>query len=94
MRKNRILCTEDNNRVMVLREEQKRMSDLLELIRSRKSVRTFEERPISAEDRDRLADYKDTISNPFGIPVRFVLLDAKENGLSSPVLSGEAFFAL
>ena len=68
------------------------MSDLLELIRSRKSVRTFEERPISAEDRDRLADYKDTISNPFGIPVRFVLLDAKENGLSSPVLSGETMY--
>ena len=68
------------------------MSDLLELILSRKSVRTFEERPISAEDRNRLADYKETISNPFGIPVRFVLLDAKENGLSSPVLSGETMY--
>ena len=69
------------------------MPDLLELIKSRKSVRSFDERPLSAEDADRLARYAEMISNPFGIPVRFVLLDAKEYGLSSPVLTGESCYA-
>ncbi len=69
------------------------MSDLLELIKSRKSVRSFDERPLSEEDADRLARYAEMISNPFGIPVRFVLLDAKEHGLSSPVLTGESCYA-
>ena len=68
------------------------MSELLEIIKGRKSVRSFEEKPVSAEDRSRLEQYMKTIANPFGIPVRFVLLDAKENGLSSPVLSGESLY--
>ena len=69
------------------------MSELLELIRSRKSVRTFDGKPIASEDRERLSQYAETIVNPFGIPVRMVLLDAKEHGLSSPVLSGETMYA-
>lgn len=68
------------------------MSDLLERIKSRKSVRTFDGSPVSEEDRERLRQYVETISNPFGIPVRFVLLDAKAQGLSSPVLSGETLY--
>ena len=69
------------------------MSELLELIKSRKSVRTFDGRPLTAEDRERLAQYIETIRNPFDVPVRFVLLDAKEHGLSSPVISGETMYA-
>lgn len=68
------------------------MSELLEFIKSRKSVRSFDGSPVSAEDRSRLEQYMETISNPFGIPVKFVLLDAKENGLSSPVLTGETLY--
>ena len=68
------------------------MSTLLELVKSRKSVRTFDGRPLSGEDRARLEEYLGTVTNPFGIPVRFVLLDAKEQGLSSPVLSGEPMY--
>ena len=68
------------------------MSELLEIIKSRKSVRSFDEKPLSGEDRSRLERYLETIANPFGIPVRFVLLDAKENGLSSPVLTGEPIY--
>ena len=68
------------------------MSDLLNLIKGRKSVRSFDGKPISAEDRKCLEQYIRTITNPFGIPVRFVLLDAKECGLSSPVLSGETLY--
>lgn len=68
------------------------MSKLQEIIRGRRSVRTFDGQPVSAEDREKLEQYIATITNPFGIPVRFVLLDAKEHGLSSPVLSGETLY--
>ncbi|MBR6707368.1 MAG: nitroreductase family protein [Clostridia bacterium] len=68
------------------------MSELLQLIRGRKSVRTFDPVPIRTEDRKRLEEYIRTINDPFGVPVRFVLLDAGEHGLSSPVLSGENLY--
>ena len=68
------------------------MSEYLELIKSRKSVRSFDGKPVSAEDRSRLEQTMEKISNPFGIPVSFVLLDAKENGRSSPVLTGETLY--
>lgn len=68
------------------------MNDLLTIIKGRKSVRTFDGRPVSAGDREKLEQYAQTIANPFDIPVRFVWLDAKEHGLSSPVLSGETLY--
>ena len=68
------------------------MSELLNIIKSRKSVRSFDGKPLSAEDRNKLEQYMEAIANPFGVPVRFVLLDAKGNGLSSPVLTGETMY--
>ena len=68
------------------------MSALLDTIKARRIVRTFDERPVSAEDRAKLEEYIKDIPNPFGIPVEFVLLDAKANGLSSPVLAGESLY--
>ena len=68
------------------------MTELLKTIRGRKSVRTFDGKPVSAEDREKLEQYIRTIENPFGVPVRFVLLDAGTHGLSSPVLSGESLY--
>ena len=65
---------------------------LLEIVKGRKSVRTFDGKQVWKKDLDLLKEYMDTISNPFGIPVRFVLLDAAEHGLSSPVLSGETMY--
>ena len=59
-----------------------------EWIRQRKSVRTFDGRPLSAEDRAALESYVSACANPFGVPVTFRLLDAKEHGLSSPVIVG------
>lgn len=63
-----------------------------ELVKTRKSVRTFDGRPISAEDREKLCAYIKAIPNPYDIPVKFVLLDAKEHGLSSPVIQGEDLY--
>ena len=68
------------------------MNELLKIIKGRKSVRTFDGNPVSTEDRERLEQYIRTITNPFGLPVRFVMLDAGEHGLSSPVLNGESLY--
>ena len=68
------------------------MNDLAELIRTRRSVRTFDGNTLSDTHRKLIEDYIKDIPNPFGIPVEFVLLDAKEYGLSSPVLAGEELY--
>ena len=68
------------------------MSDLMEIIKGRKSVRSFDGRPLSAEDKEELTQYAAGITNPFDIPVEFVFLDAKKYGLSSPVLTGDTFY--
>lgn len=60
-----------------------------ELIRKRKSVRTFDGRPLSPEHLESLKDHIDSQVNPFGVSVVFRLLDTKEHGLSSPVILGE-----
>ena len=64
------------------------MEQVSELIRSRRSVRTFDGREIDAGDLEKLSSYMAKIDNPYGIPVEFKLLDAKEHKLTSPVISG------
>ena len=64
----------------------------LETVKKRRSVRTFDGKPLSAEDRERIAAFIRTADNPYGIPVKFVLLDAKEKNLSSPVITGESMY--
>lgn len=64
----------------------------MELIKTRKSVRTFDGRPLGEEDKAKLLAYTETITNPYGIPVTFVLLDADELGLSTPVITGEHLY--
>ncbi len=68
------------------------MSSLSETIRTRKSVRTYDGKPVSAEHRKDIEEYMKDIPNPFNIPVEFMLLDAEEHNLSSPVLSGEQLY--
>ncbi len=64
----------------------------MELIATRRSVRTFDGRELTDSDRSALAEYARQITNPYGIPVSFVFLDAAEHGLSSPVISGERLY--
>lgn len=66
--------------------------DMMEIIKKRKSVRTFDGRGISAKDLSNLRSFLETVSNPYGIPVEFVLLDAEAHGLSSPVIRGEHLY--
>lgn len=58
------------------------------IIRKRKSVRTFSGSPLSTDDRQKLTEYIKNADNPFGIPVEFRILNAKEHDLSSPVIIG------
>ncbi|MCR5478156.1 MAG: nitroreductase family protein [Lachnospiraceae bacterium] len=70
------------------------MGKLTETIMSRKSVRTYDGKPLKEEHKKGLEEFIKDIPNPFGIPVSFRLLDAKEHGLSSPVLSGEELYVV
>ena len=62
------------------------------VIPRRKSVRTFSEEPLRAVDRKRLESFLGSVENPFGVPVRFHLLDAWEYNLSSPVVRGAELY--
>lgn len=66
--------------------------DMKEIIRTRKSVRTFDGKPLSAEDKTKILNCVETIANPYNIPVKFVWLDKDKHGLSSPVIVGEAAY--
>ncbi len=59
-----------------------------ELIRERRSVRTFDGQGISAETLQQLKGFADCCSNPYGIPIEVLFLNAKEYGLKSPVIAG------
>ena len=68
------------------------MENAAQVIAKRKSVRTFEDRPLSTEDRHALADMLESKGNPFGVPVEFRFLDAEKHGLKSPALVGERYY--
>ena len=65
------------------------MDKLMDLIRSRRSVRTFDGKPLSPETVSRLESWLQDTENPFGIPMEFRLLDPAAEKLSSPVITGE-----
>lgn len=65
-----------------------------DIIRNRKSVRSFDGRPLSDEDRRKLEDYVSTLTNPFGVTIHFEFLNNKEHAVSSPVITGtESYLA-
>lgn len=62
--------------------------DVMEAIRRRRSVRTYNGKPITAQDRQKLEDFIAKLKNPFDVPIEYRFLDAKRDGLSSPVIVG------
>ena len=64
---------------------------LLEAIRARRSVRTFEPGALDPEFRSALLAYAKKIENPYGIPIEWYCLDAGGD-LSSPVIVGESAY--
>ena len=66
----------------------------LELIRHRRSVRTFDGNSLRPEDAEKLLRFAENIETPYGIPIAWKLLSAKADGLSSPVIVGtDAYIA-
>lgn len=59
-----------------------------ELIRSRRSVRSFDGIALSGEEREALLRYAAAVETPWRLPIVWRILDAKAYGLSSPVITG------
>ena len=59
-----------------------------EIIRNRKSVRTYKEQPIPEQTMNRVKDYLEHDTGLFEVPVAFSILNAREAGVSSPVILG------
>ena len=64
------------------------MLDITELIKQRRSVRTYDGRTLDESTKEQLISFANKIQNPFNIPVDFKFLDAKKDGLTCPVVSG------
>ena len=60
----------------------------LELVRSRRSVRSFDGRPLSEEEINEILHFADTVESPYELPIIWKVLNAKASGLSSPVITG------
>ena len=68
------------------------MEKILELIRERRSVRSFDGGELSPAEKRALRSFASEIRNPWGVWVEFRLLDKDENVLSSPVIRGETAY--
>ncbi len=64
----------------------------LEIIRKRRSVRTFDETPLKNEDAEAILSFAGKLENPYDIAIQWKLLDAKKQGLKSPVIVGTDTF--
>lgn len=64
------------------------MEHIPELARARRSVRSFDGRPLRPVDLEALKAFLATVENPYGIPVDFRFLDAKAQSLACPVITG------
>ena len=54
------------------------MNDITDVIRARKSVRTYDGQPLTAQARAQAQALIAEAGNPFGVPVRLHLLEAGE----------------
>lgn len=59
-----------------------------EMIRNRKSVRTYKEQPVPEQTMNQVRDYLEHDTGLFEVPLTFSILNAREAGVSSPVILG------
>ena len=64
------------------------MNITINTIKNRVSVRTYQREELSKEVLEQIQNYIEHIENPFGVPITFKMLNAKEHNLSSPVILG------
>ena len=68
--------------------------DMMDLVKSRRSVRTFDGHSLSHEHAEKIMAYAKAADNPYGLPITWRILSAKKHGLSSPVIVGtDAYIA-
>ena len=60
----------------------------IELIKERKSVRTFDGKRLSDEDLNKIKDFAKDVRNPYGIEIEWYFLDSEKQNLSVPVIVG------
>lgn len=68
------------------------MENIKNLVKSRRSVRSYDGREVTAEDKAKLCAFMENIENPYGINVEFKLMDAGEHGLKCPVVVGTELY--
>ena len=59
-----------------------------ELIRNRRSVRSFAGEPLRQEDAARILAFANELENPYELQIEWKLLDRKNENLSVPVITG------
>ena len=52
-------------------------------IKERKSVRTYNKKNIEQDVMDKIENFVSKIENPFNVPIKFKILDAAKDKLSS-----------
>lgn len=62
--------------------------NMTEMIRSRRSVRTFDGKPLREEDAVSILTFANKMENPYELPIEWKLLDKKRDNLSVPVIAG------
>ena len=65
---------------------------ILDTIRKRRSVRTFDKLELREKDAQAIVEFAEKVQNPYNIPITWKILDAKEQGLYSPVIVGTDTF--
>ncbi|MCR5397093.1 MAG: nitroreductase family protein [Lachnospiraceae bacterium] len=68
------------------------MENFLDLVKTRRSVRTFDGKAISDNIMEKLKKYAEADVNPFQIPVTYGFHSAAEQNLSSPVITDAPCF--
>ncbi len=63
-----------------------------ELVRSRRSVRSFDGRRLNPADLDAVLHFAEAAESPYNLPIVWRILSTEEYGLSCPVISGTDTF--
>lgn len=64
------------------------MNNIEKLVKERRSVRTYENRSLAEQDREKICTFMECIENPYSLPIEFKLLE----GMSCPVVVGTELY--
>ena len=68
--------------------------DILNIIKNRRSVRTFKEIEIKSEIINQILEFANNVVNPYNIEIEWSILNSKEYNLSSPVIVGASHYII